>query len=77
MQRAHLLEQLSAAKNLAREGEANIRRQKRDIVILHAAGITSPRAQQELHIYEEVQEGILSDIERILEELDKLPGEPS
>jgi hypothetical protein len=73
MERAVLLEHLLAAKRHAELGKLHVEAQKRIVDDLIAAGRNTAQAEQLLRLFEQTQDNHLDHIERILDELDKLP----
>jgi hypothetical protein len=72
-QRIDLLEQLAAAKRQAEEAEANIEAQLNTFVSGMVIGNAMTTAENVLKTSELALQGHRSDIERILDDLDKLP----
>jgi hypothetical protein len=70
MERTVLLEHLQTARRHADDGRAIIERQKRAIASLAAAGIDTSDAERILQTLEETQTCHLSDMQKILNELD-------
>jgi len=72
-QRLDLLEQLAAAKRQADEAEANIEDQLNTFVSGMVVGSAMTKAEGILKTSELALQSHRSDIERILDDLDKLP----
>jgi hypothetical protein len=73
MERAELLVHLEAAKRHAEQGRIYIARQKQGITALTAAGANTSDAERVLQVLEEIQNGRLSDVQRLLNQLDDQP----
>jgi hypothetical protein len=73
MERHRLLEHLSSAKWHVEEGESQIAAQKRIISDLLAAKSDTTEADTVLRMFELAQSGLIMDVEKILDALDKLP----
>ena len=72
MRRAQLIELLEAAKQNARREEEQIQRQRRVLETLTVTGSETADALRLLRAFEETQDSHLADVNRILNELDKV-----
>ena len=73
MTRAVLTEQLEAAKQKAKLDQEQIDRQKQVIETLTSTGSETAEALRDLRTLEEAQDNHLSEMEQILNALDRLP----
>ena len=74
MEWARLKALLEAAKRKAVLDQEQIERQKQIIAVLVASGSETTDARSQLRTLEEIQDGHLADMERILNALDRLPA---
>ena len=73
MERAVLLEHLSAAQRHAERGQSIVDGQKRILAVLKAAGRNTANAETVLRPFEDTQQNHLDHVDRLLDLLDKLP----
>jgi len=76
MERAALLGHLETAKRRAQRDRAQISRQKQIIEELQASGADTSRAEKLLKAFEQTHNSHLSDMDRILNELNNADGAP-